>query len=1067
LVEGGEELYEVSMDPPMLLPSASRRIFSRRTLLLSTTVVALAMLVALPNGAIAGSGPAPNGHASGTTGSGRPIGPIFQPTVLKSSNYDWPELHQNPLLTGFASWSSLSSLNASQLGVAWATNVYGTVLDSPVVEYDPILGETLAYVGTETGNVVAVNVANGQIVWGIWLGSPVRSSPLVNGGSLYIGTDTTAKFYKINATTGAIDCTLLSPDPFEATPTFATPPGGVPTVFFPSLDEGSTSAPFLAINAGNCSLEWKFSGYNQEAGSWSSTSYVVNAAGIPMVLFGTDNPDSSVYALNALTGTLLWRFQCYNPPGADFDVAAGIAISPPGKNGFAQGVAYVVNKADRAYALDLNNGTLRWETNFDTLAGNTSGVARSTPALDGVNVIFGFQNGLFDLNYTTGAQIWQYHDPTDTESLAAPAIAGGHGHGIVITGDVGGSLDVLTVTGGRQLYTYSTGSYIIASPAVSGGNIVIATGSGYLYDFAVGGSNQPVLPTTSVTSPAQGSSNPNPNGNLVISGTATDPVAVAAVDVAIQSDGNGGPWWDAASGTWSPGPIDNLAKLASLGATSTSWTLDLPVPAAGGTFEVFANAASSAGEHDVVGAQASFGVNYTTTGPRLLASSEYVAPGAALTVSGGGFGASEKVVVSLRGKTVATLTTLSSGALPSTRVVVPSNTPFGLTSLVAVGKTSGRTSSAAIIVANSWDQLGYDAGHTGYEPNDRTLNYLIAAGQTNWIQTAWHFNPGAPLETSPAVVDGVAYVADTAGSLYALDTFNGGLLWNFTLASHASIEGSPAVDLGRGLVFIGAGDGTVDAVHLSNGTLAWSTSVGGNVFAPVLGNGEVYVTTSAGTVAALSETHGTSTWSVTLASSVASAPAVNLSVDLLAVGESNGKVVALNTTSGATLWSYTTGGAVTASPTVSVGSVFVGSADHYEYALNQNTGALLWSFNTGGVVADTGALSDQHTVNGVLELIVGTSAGRLFGLQASNGAKLFTNHIGSAVIGVAAMDGIAVLESSNGNLTAVRTYEDDTTWTYQTSAGLDTAPAMVDGTVYVSAEDGNLYAFTVNGDPPE
>jgi outer membrane protein assembly factor BamB len=1038
-----------------------------RTWILVAIVVALAGLVVLPTGAFAGVPTIANSPAHVGTGPLQFAPPSPHITTPKSSAYDWPELHQDPLLHGYASNSPLSSLTASTLGVGWATNLYGAVLDSPVVAYDPTLGETLAYIGTESGNVLAINVANGQIVWGVWLGSPIRSSPLENNGSLYIGTDTTETFYKLNATTGSVDCTLLAPDPLEATPTIGTPSGGVTTVYLGSLDEGNSAAPFLAINAGNCSLEWKFSGYPSQAGSWNSASYVVSKEGVPMVLFGTDNPDSSVYALNARNGTLIWRFQCYNPPGADFDVAAGAAISLPGKNGFAQGVVYVTNKADRAYALDLNNGTLIWETNFDTLGGNTSGVARSTPALDGTNVIFGYQNGMFDLNYSTGAQIWRYQDPTHTESIASPAIAGGHGNGIVITGDIGGDVDVVSVVGGTQLYTYAVGGFIVGGPAVSDGNILVAAGNGFLYDFVVGGGDHTVLPGTAVTTPSQGSSLVNPNGNEAVSGTATDPTALAAVDVAIQSDGTGGPWWDSATGTWSQGPVDNRATLASPGAASSSWTFAFPVAAAGGTFEVFANAVSSSGQTDIVGAQSSFSIRYSTSGPRLTASETFVPPGTSLEVSGSGFAASEKVSVSLHGRVLATITARSNGSLASTTVTLPAATAFGYTSLVALGLTSGRTSSAPIRVGNSWEQANYGPGHDGYEPNDKSLNYIINVGQSDWVELAWHFDPGVAINASPAVVDGIAYVGDVAGNVYALDTYNGGLLWNYTLASGAAIEGSPAVDVSRGLVFVSASDGTLTAIHLSTGTRAWSKSIGGIVSAPTFYSGKVYVTSTSGLAADLDESNGTVVWSVSLASSVTAPASLNNSVRLLVVGESNGDVLGLNSSTGATLWSYATGGAITAAATDSGGTVYVGSNNHDVYALNQLTGVLLWKYATAGAVQDTGVLSSQHTPGDVLELLIGSDNGRLYALQASNGVLLFTDPIGSSpVLGIGAVNGIAIMESSNGLITAARTYENDTVWSYHTADGLATAPVIVDGTIYVSAADGNLYAFTLDGHPP-
>src|SRR5579863_2389679 len=82
-----------------------------------------------------------------------------------SAAFDWPELHQGTLLDGYAANSTISATNAGGLGVAWATDLYGAALDSPVVAYDATLGESLAYVGTEQGYFLAIDIDDGHIVW--------------------------------------------------------------------------------------------------------------------------------------------------------------------------------------------------------------------------------------------------------------------------------------------------------------------------------------------------------------------------------------------------------------------------------------------------------------------------------------------------------------------------------------------------------------------------------------------------------------------------------------------------------------------------------------------------------------------------------------------------------------------------------------------------------------------------------------------------------------------------------------------------------------------------------------
>jgi eukaryotic-like serine/threonine-protein kinase len=991
-----------------------------------------------------------------------------------NARYDWPELHANPQLRGLTLNSTITPANAPTLGLGWSTNLYGSVLDSPAVAYDPVAHAVFAYVGTEAGNVLAVNVSNGQIAWSDWFGSIVRSSPLFWNDSVYVATLTNPTIFRLNATTGAVQASQISPDPIEATPTLATPPGGVPTLYIGSLDVRANSAPFIALNAVNLSVEWEFSKYNSStfgytAGSWDSASYVVSASGTPMVIFGTDNPDSSVYDLNALTGKLIWRFQCYEPNLGDWDVAAGAAISPPGMNGFSQGVVYAVNKISRVYALDLNNGTLRWETNLLNAPVNATGLTRSTPALVGENLVLGYGNGLVNLNASTGAVTWVYRDPTNTESIASPAVIAGTGHGVIVTGDVAGYVDVVSMAHGTQLYTYATGAYFTSSPALFDGNILIAPSNGFLDDFVTGGGNTATLPTTSISYPSGGANLTYPNANVVLQGNATSPAAVSEVEVAIQSGGPSGVWWDAATSSWSPGPVNNLANLVSTGASRTSWSLSFPVPTSGATYEAYANAVSSSGQTDILGAQSSFTVGYSTSGPHIEVAPEYVAPGGTTYVKGGGFGMSTNVDIEVAGKVLTTVKSLSTGALPYSPVIIPTTSGFGLTALTALSTVNAsRTATAGIVVSNSWNQTGAGPGHPGYEPNDLTFNYLTYPGNGSWVSLAWHFDPGVAFEASPVVAGGVAYLADTAGHLYAVDIKNGGLLWTYSLASGKAVNGSPAVDPAKGLVIFGATDGSLDAVWTATGTSAWSIPLGAAVSAPALANGRVFVTTLGGHVEAIDESNGTVAWSVGLASGSITAPSLNTTANLLVAAELNGDVVGLNDSTGAVLWTYLAGGSVRDAAVISGGFVYFGSNNGDEYALSQTSGGLKWKYDTGSAVEDSAALCFNRCGGGIT-LNVGSNNGHVYSLDAATGVEVFNVSTPSAIVGVSAAAGILIFENAQGRVSSARGYPavDAVFWHYATLAALDTTPVLVDGTIYVAAEDGNLYAFTPYGNPPD
>ncbi len=1042
--------------------------------------VAVVVLLLLPGGLAgvpqlaAGSVGAPTGRRVAVAAAASGL-PLPHASVALTAAQDWPELHRTPTLDGVDFGSPLNSTSAAHLGVAWATDLFGAALDSPVAAYDPSLHEVLAYIGTEAGTVEAVDVANGQIVWGVWLGSPIRSSPLVANGSVYVATFSNPAVFRLNASTGAVQCSVVSIRPLEGTPTLGTPSGGPPTLYIGSEDDVRSDGAIEAIDARNCSEEWSYSNFtttNGTSGSWVPAAYATTANGTPVVVFGTSDPDAAVYALDAATGALLWKFRAANPSPGTYDIGGGAAIGVPGANGFPQGVVYVPSKYGILYALALNNGTPIWSTNFDRLLGLANGTegGRSTPALDGENLIFGEGQGLLDLNARNGREIWSYRDPARVESIASPAVAGGRGTAVVATADLTGALDVVSVAKGTALFRYTTGGYVTASPAVVGGNLLLASTDGFLYDFDVGGGTATTLPSANISSPTPGALLAAPAGNLILRGNATAPHGLAGVEVAIRSGGAGGPWWDGRSQSWVSGPFLNWAHLGSPGANASAWSFAFPPAATGGSYAVTAYAVAGSGQSGIRTAEVAFGVGYRASGPHLRATPEYVAPGAPVVVNGGGFGANETVALRLGGRILlGNVTASATGALPATTVRIPSNTSFGEDSLGATGESSGRTANGSIIVANSWTQFGGAPGHPNYEPNDPTFQFLVHPGGNYWVDLAWDFTSGSPMNTSPAIVDGVAYVADAAGNLYALDVRNGGILWNWSLpGGPAAITGAPAVNASLGLVLVGAADGTVDAVGLANGTTAWRSSVGGHVAAPLLAGDRVYATTTAGKVVALDAANGSRVWTRSLPSAIDGAATLSAPGTVLVVGQANGNVTGIAVGNGTVLWNFATGGAVRAAAAASGNLVYIGSTDHHVYALDAATGRKVWSFAAGAPILDTGAIVSHYTYNGgQLELAIGADNGELYVLDAANGSLFYHLSVPGEILGMGSAEGIVVVETSKGIVSAVRAYTPLDVWKYDTGGSLRSAPVLLDGTIYVAASDGHLYAFTTFGQPPD
>lgn len=1011
------------------------------------------MLAALAAGsAMLLSAPVAQGVAAGQAAAGTV--PVNQ----------WPEAHGNPQLTGLSGDTTVSTANASTLGVRWMANLGAQSLSSPVVGYNATLGQTVVYAGSEGGWFSAYSAASGATLWSVNLGSAIRSTPTIDGDNIWVAATYNPRLIKLDASTGAQLCSANIYAVAEASPVVATPPGGVHTVYMASNDLAQ-AGPVYAFKAADCSTEWTNAPYPGGGGVWDFMSYALDAPtatfphGEPLVLFGTSDPDGGMYAVDATTGKRAWRFQTY-VANADSDVGAGIAVSAPGVNGFADGVAYSSGKDGVTYAVDLTTGKKIWSFTFENpelLNGS-----RSTPALAGNQLLIGTSVGTWSLNARTGALNWHYVLPAGDENLGAVAVEGPPGQQVVLTTNLYGQFQVLSLATGALLYSYQTGNYIASSPAVVDRNVLFTSADGFLYDLALGGGNAKAG-TTAVTSPGAGATVAN-TGQVVVTGTANDPSGVNQVQVTVQEDGAGGAWWDAAGKSWQPGPFNNMATLSAKGATTTKWKLTVPVRARGTVLEVRAStvgadhvADTSADQTATNPARISFTVAPSATAPLLHVSAARVAPGAQLSVSGTGFAAGEGLaldVVSSPVTQLATVTADSQGDFPATVVTIPSTTNFGPVSISATSSSGGPAGSVAVVISNNWSQFGSTPSRSSVERNDNSIVTNVAPDGRYYFDQVYNFPADAPIRTTPAIDGGSAFFGDDAGSLYAVDVHTGAQVWQDSYRS--GIVSSAAVDAGT--VVFGTKGATVEAVSAATGASVWSAPTSSAVeSSPAVYGGTVYVGSDDGTFYALDEKTGAVKWTVALGAAIHSSPAIDATDSTVVVGDDSGRVTALTTAAGTQVWSARTGAAVTATPMVQAGVVYVGSQDGKEYALDGTSGRVVWTFATGGPITSNTAAVQQFVV-------VGSSDGVLYYLSVASGAEINHYDAHSAIIGVAGSPRVTIATLKNGEAVGNRISGQETTWKYYgTHSSIVSAPVINNGTIYVTGLDQDLHVFDTPG----
>ena len=217
---------------------------------------------------------------------------------------------------------------------------------------------------------------------------------------------------------------------------------------------------------------------------------------------------------------------------------------------------------------------------------------------------------------------------------------------------------------------------------------------------------------------------------------------------------------------------------------------------------------------------------------------------------------------------------------------------------------------------------------------------------TGRLEWSWH--AGAPIESSPIVVNGIDYFGDAAGAMYALDLRTHRLKWHRYLG--AKITSSAAISGGR--LFIGDYAGRLWALSPASGATRWVKTVSGKIYGtPAVADGKVFVPSVAYSFWAFS-TSGRPLWHVSTGSYVYGSPAVADGV--VCFGAYNGEFYGVSAGSGRVLWRVSTGGAVSGAAVIVDGVAYVGSFSHRIIGVNLHTGHRLLTFPHGQFVPVSG-----------------------------------------------------------------------------------------------------------------
>lgn len=315
----------------------------------------------------------------------------------------------------------------------WRFKTGGKIFSSPVIH------DGVALIGSEDGNLYAVDITTGKEQWHFRTAGPVHSSPALYDNTVFFGS-MDGHFYAVDFKTGKQKWRLQT--------------GGERRL-------GDTS--YWGMKP--------LGEYHEDLWDCFLSSPIVdNHASESVVYFGSS--DSCVYAVNAKTGSIKWKFK----------TQGSVHASPT----LYKGTIYIGGWDTYLYAINAKTGREQWK--FKT-GGQTamSGIQASATVENDV-VYFGARDAhLYALSAGNGTLLWKY-DAAGSWIISSAVLNKTKDLLYVGTSDSYLFL-ALNAKTGEEKYRFKTNGYVFGTPAVTGRTAYIGdfTGNFYSLDLASNG----------------------------------------------------------------------------------------------------------------------------------------------------------------------------------------------------------------------------------------------------------------------------------------------------------------------------------------------------------------------------------------------------------------------------------------------------------------------------------------------------------------------------------------------------------------------------------------------------
>lgn len=343
---------------------------------------------------------------------------------------------QSTTAIGLGSLSSIIPSTAQESGgeQVWQFQTGGAIASS-----SPTVADETVYIGSDDGNIYALDTADGSEQWSFQTGQALVSAPAVANDMVYIGGQN-GTVYALDAESGSVEWTVQTGYSVWSSP----------TVTEGSVYIGSQDNSMYAYDASDGSEQWAVDTGNRitvKPAVADGTVYIANW-------------DDILFAFDATDGDEEWRVrnsEGYTSPVVD------------------DGTVYVGSGDGMLYALNTTGGAEKWSFQM----GQGELVSRPTVAGDTVYV-GGHDDTVYAIDTADATEQWRFQ--TGHVIHSSPAVVGD----TVYVGSADDILYALSAVDGNIKWQFQTGGPVECSPAVANGVVYFGSGDHNVYAVATG-----------------------------------------------------------------------------------------------------------------------------------------------------------------------------------------------------------------------------------------------------------------------------------------------------------------------------------------------------------------------------------------------------------------------------------------------------------------------------------------------------------------------------------------------------------------------------------------------------